>query len=321
MLSVASVIVVTAFPLVLKRTPHQAAWWGGILLLLSMIAFIGAFLLSGYVTVAYKAPSPGCGILLCGDGGIECTTTTIIPSEGELFGVFVLDDNMAAINNLVPAGGDVNVDPVVCLHYNDSLATSAETVTLLATTPSCPGEQAANTSVELNKVLQSCPAVRELLDNPYIQAQVVCGGYASFFALPKTNFDPYTFAISINASDLNNYTSLTESYEASPWTYITDIIRPYLPANSSLKSFIELKYQCQGGDISRFSTLCDTYEGYSVSKTGQYLTRATAATAGAVVFPTDKISKQLAITIEALSGFFGLVLLVIIGYLIKSKIK
>ena len=56
MLAVASVIVVTAFPLLLKRTPHQAAWWGGILLLMAMIAFIGAFLLAGFVTVADAPP-------------------------------------------------------------------------------------------------------------------------------------------------------------------------------------------------------------------------------------------------------------------------
>ena len=74
MLSVASVIVVTAFPLLLKRTPHQAAWWGGILLLMAMIAFIGAFLLAGFVTVAYKAPNPGCASLVCDDGGIRCMT-------------------------------------------------------------------------------------------------------------------------------------------------------------------------------------------------------------------------------------------------------
>ena len=72
MLAVASVIVVTAFPLLLKRTPHQAAWWGGILLLLSMIAFIAAFLLAGFVTVSYKAPTPGCASLKCNDGGVMC---------------------------------------------------------------------------------------------------------------------------------------------------------------------------------------------------------------------------------------------------------
>ena len=101
MLSVASVIVVTAFPLLLKRTPHQAAWWGGILLLMAMIAFIGAFLLVGFVTVAYKAPNPGCASLMCGDGGIRCTTYALNQVYSNV-GVYGLDPNEAALNNLVP---------------------------------------------------------------------------------------------------------------------------------------------------------------------------------------------------------------------------
>lgn len=312
MLSVASVIVVTAFPLVLKRTPHQAAWWGGILLLLSMIAFIGAFVLAGFVTVAYKAPGPGCASLLCEDGGIYCSTTTD-------YGDFVLDPNAAALNNLVPAGGDLDV---VCLRYNESVATSAETVTLYPTTPSCPGSDQFDNLWDWD----SCADVKELLKDEYVQQQVVCASPASFLSyLPTVTTDLDTFTIPINASLLSPYTTLTEWYQADTSNYITDLIvlDGGIDNNNTLKPYAGLTYQCQSNadDVSSYNTLCDSYSGLSVSKRGEYITEATAATAGAIVFHADKISRQLAITVEALSGFFGLVLLIIIRYLIKSKLN
>lgn len=152
MLAVASVIVVTAFPLVLKRTPHQAAWWGGILLLLSMIAFIGAFVLAGFVTVAYKAPVPGCASLRCNDGGIDCGTTVAVDNN---IGFYISDPNVAVLNNLVPADGDWLA---VCLRYNESDATSVETVMLPPATPSCPGSDEYENSWDWD----SCYDVREL---------------------------------------------------------------------------------------------------------------------------------------------------------------
>ncbi len=81
MLSVAPVIVVTAFPLILKRTPQRAAWWGGILLLMSVIAFVAAFVLAGFVTVRYNAPLAGCASLHCRNGGIPCLTEAYRPDK------------------------------------------------------------------------------------------------------------------------------------------------------------------------------------------------------------------------------------------------
>ena len=305
MLAVASVIVVTAFPLVLKRTPHQAAWWGGILLLLSMIAFIGAFVLSGFVTVAYKAPSPGCARLLCEEGGIYCGTTV---SMGDSAGGFWLDPNVAALNNLVPAGGDLNV---FCLRYNESVATSAEAVTLYPATPSCPGSN----KYEYTWEWDSCDDVKQLLEDDLVQQQVVCVSVANLASL-TTDLENYT--VPIDMSYLSPFTSLTQFYQADRSNYITDLIG--LDNNNTLKPYAELMYQCQSNE-DNFNTLCDSYDGVSVSKRGEYITEATASTAGAVVFHADKISMQLAITVETLSGFFGLVLLIIIGYLIKNKLK
>ncbi|KAL3145896.1 hypothetical protein ABBQ38_015264 [Trebouxia sp. C0009 RCD-2024] len=313
MLAVASVIVVTAFPLVLKRHPHQAAWWGGTLLLLSMIAFIGAFLLAGFVTVAYKAPDPGCASLKCQEGGVHCTTYAY---TGAVPGFYWLDPNVAALNNLVSAG---NGSYAVCLRYNASVATSAETVTLLPTIPGCPGADDFLT----NREWDNCPDIRELLENEYIQQQVVCMPPGSLpQALPTT--DSSTFTINISASTLRPYTSLTQFYQADRANYITDLIVPN-NVSQTLVSYAELTYKCHSrGDETApniYNTLCDVSQNLSVSKTGAYTTEATASTVGAVVFHADRISRQLAITVEALSGFFGLVLLIIVGYLIKSKIE
>ena len=318
MLSVASVIVITAFPLILKRTPHQAAWWGGTLLLLSMIAFIGAFVLAGFVTVAYKAPGAGCASLLCEEGGSHCGTAVFRDGGA---GGFVLDPNVAALNNLVPARGDLGI---VCLWYNESVATSADTVTLYPATPSCPGFP----DYEYDWQWDSCDDVKKLLEDDSVQQQVVCASPGSFLSFlstvtPVPDLENYTIPISMSL--LSPYSSLTEFYQADATNYITDLIGlgSEITNNNTFKSYAALTYQCRSNenDESSFNTLCDSYRGFSVSKRGEYIAQATASTAGAVIFHTDKISRQLAVTVEALSGFFGLVLLIIIAYLIKGKLK
>ena len=312
MLSVASVIVVTAFPLVLKRSPHQAAWWGGILLLISMIAFIGAFLLAGFVTVAYKAPDPGCASLLCEDCGIECTT---FADTVDNIGAFVLDPNMAALNNLVPANDG---SFAFCLQYNASVATSAETVTLYPVMPDCSGSD----QFAVDQQWDRCFDVRQLLESDYVQQQVVSASLQTLTeTLTQLSVDSNTYTIPISVSTLAPYTSLTEFYQADSENYLIDLLLPdYQFANRSLVPYAGLRYQChsQGDDTSNFNTLCDMYEGLSVSKRGESMTEATASM---LVLESDMISAQLAITVEELSGFFGLVLLIIIGYIIKSKIK
>ncbi len=75
---------------------------------------------------------------------------------------------------------------------------------------------------------------------------------------------------------------------------------------------------------STFATLCDISlpdSNLSLTRSGEYMTEGTASLSGATVFHADIISTQVATAIEALSGFFGLVLLIVIGYLIRSKVK
>lgn len=313
MLSVASVIVVTAFPLVLKRTPHQAAGWGGILLLLSMIAFVGAFVLAGFVTVAYKAPVPGCASLGCSKGGIYCDSDAYTDIDAGVR-YYYLDPNVAVLNNLVPADGD---PLAICVRYNESDASGAEVDMLHPTTPSCPADEEDD---------RNCHDVRELLEDENVQQQVVCGTPASFQTYFATNeFSSDAWSISVNWSTTPNITSLTEFYQYG--NYITALMNLNDGiGNQTVKlvTYLSMTYLCQSNadDEHSFDTLCDTNHGFlSVSKQGEYITAATASTTGAIVFYADKISAQLAVTVEVLSGVFGLVLVIIIGFLIKSKLK
>ena len=329
MLSVASVIVVTAFPLVLKRTPQQAAWWGGILLLLSMIAFVAAFLLSGFVTVAYKAPNPGCASLGCSEGGIECSTFAF-PDFAE----YELDPNVAVLNKLITADAD---SYAFCLRYNRSEAVDAETVMLYPTTLSCPGDNYED--------LDKCQAgvmrqLNELLDDRDVQRQVVCGTFASFHSHFQSHYALHYFSSDTSISDWSFpvnwhmlsldfgyvFANLTEFYWAGgDITQVLNLTNGNGNQTANLVPYAEMTYQCQSNavidDASKFDVLCEVLPRLSVSKTGEYITTATASTVGAIVFQADRISSQVAITVEVLSGVFGLVLLIIVGFLLKSKLK
>jgi len=90
-------------------------------------------------------------------------------------------------------------------------------------------------------------------------------------------------------------------------------------------SYYDLAIVCYStySEGSAFDTLCDTTLGLnlSVTKTGEYMTEAIAASNGATIFGVDLFSKQVATSIEVLSAFFGLVLVLIIVYLIRTKLK
>ena len=111
---------------------------------MAMIAFIGAFLLAGFVTVAYKAPNPGCASLMCGDGGNRCTTYASNQVYANV-GVYGLDPNVAALNNLVPLE---NGSAAICLQYNVSVTTSATITTLYPAMPECPGSSVDTTEAQ-----------------------------------------------------------------------------------------------------------------------------------------------------------------------------
>jgi len=311
MLSVASVIVVTAFPLILNRTPHQAAWWGGVLLLLSMVAFIAAFVLAGFVTVNYRAPNASCASLHCADGGVQCSTYAVSVNG---IGIFTLEPNVGVLNNM----GSSNLSPV-CVQYNASTATSDTITTLYPGNPECPGTTEYSSASDF----RNCTDVLSLLQSAPFQRQVVCMPQSSFpDALPTA--DSAGLTIPINSSQLAPYTSLTEFYQASDDHRITDLIST--PGNQTdLLSYYDLDIVCFStySEGAAFNTICDTTLGLnlSVTKTGDYMTEAVAASNGATIFGVDLYSKQVATSIEVLSAFFGLVLVLIIFYMITTKLK
>ena len=146
MLSVASVVVVTAFPLILKRTPQQAARWGGILLLMSVIAFITAFVLAGFVTVRYNAPLAGCASLHCRNGGIPCLTEAYRPDNVSCR-YYWLDQNVAALNHVINTSNGT----AWCITYNRSVAVGSST-TLYPAAPDC-------TYDNIDRIEDTCLAV------------------------------------------------------------------------------------------------------------------------------------------------------------------
>lgn len=311
MLAVASAIVVTAFPLILKRTPHQAANFGGGLLLLSMIAFIGAFLLAGFVTVNYKAPNPGCASLKCEDGGVACVTAIYAYQST---GLYVLDPNVAALNNLVPIGNGT----AICMQYNASVQANATITTLFPAKPEGPSTNNSSTH------FLECIDVHKPLEDANSQEQVFCTNLAGFPEnLPTTDYTNLT--IPISTAELLPYTSLTEFYEADPVSnWITDLFVTSGVQSNSLQPYSSFTYRCnsRGNNTKdKFNTLCNVTQDLSVTKTGEYMTEATASLSGATVFSADIVSTQVATAVEALSGFFALVLVIIIIYLIRSKMK
>ena len=308
-LSVASAIVVTAFPLLLRRNPHQAAYWGGTLLLLSLIAFIVAFLLAGFVTVAYKAPAPGCAALTCEDGGVVCSTAVINTTTA---GFYLLDPNQAALNNLGTNGTDA-----ICLRYSTAVAINATTMTLIPALVTCPG---TNINSDVGDFL-NCTAVRDLLEDDRVGQEVLCTSASNFPSqLPTTDTTNYT--IPFATSLLQGHSSLAAYYDANPLNYVTDLFSD--TNQQGLQAYAGFSYTCYSreNDTSKaFNPLCDTTQqpALSVTKSGQYMTEATASTSGARVFRVDITSMRVAHALEALTGFFGLVLLLIFGYLITAR--
>ena len=310
MLSVASAIVITAFPLLLNRTPHQAAAWGGILLLGSLIAFIVAFLLAGFVTVNYNAPVPGCASLSCEDGGISCVVTSGIGDES---GGYFVNADLTKLNLIANNGS-----AAVCLRYNASVATNASVMTLVPYYVTCPG---TNDNSDDSDFLD-CPDVRQLLESDRVQQEVVCVNEDNFpNQLPTADLDNYT--IPIDPSLLTGYTSLAQWYDADDENYITDLITDG-SFQQGLFAYASFSYSCysRGNDTFKaFNPLCNMDETLAVTRVGTFMTEATASVNGALVFGADATARQVAHAVEALAGFFGFVLLAIVVYLVKAKLQ
>lgn len=306
MLSVASVVVITAFPLLLKRTPHQAAWWGGILLLMSMLAFIAAFVLAGFVTVRYNAPLAGCSSLHCRNGGIPCLTEAYSP-QNVSYGYYWLDQNVAALNDIINTSNGT----AWCVTYNRSVVNGGIT-TLFPAAPDCAYDN-------IDGIEDTCVAVRQLLEDPVTQQGTVCMDSANFPAVLKSP-DSTTLALSIGRTIPN----LTDWFVHDPFSDILSLV----DAGQDLYAYSALDHVCISNATHphmQFDVLCDITTGItrnlSISKSGQYMTEATAASFGATVFNTDSLSTQVAIAVKVMCGFFALNLLIIAVFLARSKIQ
>ena len=311
MLSVASVIVVTAFPLVLNRTPQQAAWWGGVLLMVSMLAFIVAFLLAGFVTVGYQAPPQSCASLRCTQGGISCDfavySYSFEPQGKVLNSVFSMDPNVALLN------GVSNSDSAAaCVTYNQSVSHGTYS-TLYPWVPSIDF-----TSSSADK--QADEAITQLLTDPVLQAETVCMDVTNFPTAIDPHADTQTLAVNVSYDipNLGEFLTMNEVtlFDILPNCSFTQIF-PYLG----------LTYFCLSSTSDkamRSNVLCDatvqsTAGNLSVSKTGGYIQAQTAADSGAVLFDPDITAHQVSLAVKALAGAFAFILLIIIAFLLKSK--
>ena len=306
MLSVASVIVITAFPLLLKRTPHQAAWWGGTLLLMSMLAFIAAFVLAGFVTVRYSAPLAGCASLHCKNGGIPCLTEAYTPQSAS-YGYYWLDQNVANLNNII----DTSNGTAWCVTYNRSVVIG-DITTRYPAAPNCAYDN-------IDGIEDTCLAVRQLLEDPVTQQGTVCMDSADF---PGALNSPDITGLSISIG--RAIPNLTDWFVQNPFSNILSL----MDAGQGLYAYSELDNVCISNATHphmHFDVLCDITmditSNLSISKSGQYMTEATAASYGATVFNRDSLSKQVATAVKVMCGFFALTLLIIIVYLAKSKLQ
>lgn len=261
MLAVASAVVVTAFPLVLSRTPHQAAYWGGSLLMMSMLAFIVAFLLAGFVTIGYKAPSPSCSTLQCIEGGIACSFE-VAPFAYDDAGnanvtAFQLDGNVAALNPISSSSSSA-----VCATYNRSVSHGSTSSTLYPWVP--PLSFSANGGDNP----EAAEAVAQLLMDPIIQLQTVCMDVTNF----PTAIDPSLTETSLDVG---------VSYDIVNLAALVSTIGPLfeiLPNRSFINLFLYTSnYFCMSNeteDSMKFNVLCNSASqsetgNLSVSKTGE----------------------------------------------------
>ncbi len=160
----------------------------------------------------------------------------------------------------------------------------------------------------------SCPAVRQLLEDDITQLETVCMDIANLPAALNTT-DTNNLTITVNAAIPN----LTQFFTDNPLYALTDLFY----AGKDLFTYSSFDFVCLSNgtdDTMQYDVLCDTTnDELSISKSGEYMTEANAASFGAIVFSEDRISTQVATAIKALCGFFGLNLLIIVIYLAKSK--
>ena len=317
-LSVASTVVVTAFPLVLSKTPHQAVKWGGILLIVSMLSFIAAFLLAGYITVGYKAPAASCSNLLCTEGGIACRGQVLPWSEDQStfilaqtsMTVFGLDANVAALNSIAD-----HSSIAVCVTYNKSISYGSHTTLLPQFMPlSYPVVSQETTD-----------AVAQLYEDFTTQMLTVCMDRADMPHAIDPNIDRTTLEVNVSGDipDLPEYLIQTQ---LSLFNILPNA------DFEKLWSYVSLLVSCLSQNASKqmpYDVLCEQswkmvgpHAGNSsVDKTGAYIKAATAADSDAVMFGTDVTSQEVSRAVHALVGVFTLICLIIAVFLVRSKVN
>ena len=309
MLAVASAIVVVAFPLVLSRTPHAAAWWGGILLMVSMLAFIVAFLVAGFITVSYNAPPPNCSSLRCTEGGIQCNHRLggSTDDNGDLlYAYFQMDPNMASLNTISNASSAAE-----CITYNRSISYGNYSTLF----PWIPDGDYSNVEVTGPK---AAAAIQRLLQDPLVQAETVCADQANLPQAIDPEANPETFEVNVtyDIPDLAEFlvNSGTDVYNLLSNASFTELM-PYDGLN----------YVCLSNETAEamsFNVLCDqsnSSANLSVSKAGDYISAMNAADSSAVLFDVEITAQQVSKAIKALAGVFAFILLVIVVFLLKSK--
>jgi len=131
--------------------------------------------------------------------------------------------------------------------------------------------------------------VRELLEERLVQQQIVCLDYNNFPQALTSNED-YTIIINSTIVDLTQYFSQNPDQDIIDLLVLNDT-----NTATNLFGYDTLSYVCQSREDDAampFDTLCDiscASTNLSVTKTGQYLTEATASTNGAMVFHADII--------------------------------
>lgn len=318
-LSVASTVVVTAFPLVLSKTPHQAVKWGGILLIVSMLSFIAAFLLAGYITVGYKAPAASCSNLLCTEGGIACRGQVLPWSEDQAtfalaktnMTVFGLDANVARLNTIIPDDSSI----AVCVTYNKSISHGSYTTLLPQFMPfSYPVVSQETTD-----------AVAQLYEDLPTQMLTVCMARSDMPHAIDPNIDRETLEVNVSGDipDLPEYLLHTQLslFNILPngdfdklWSYVSLLVS-CLSQNTATQMpndvLCEQSWKMVGPHAGNSS----------VDKTGAYIKAATAADSDAVIFGTDVTSQEVSRAVHALVGVFTLICLTIAVFLVRSKVN
>ncbi len=214
---------------------------------------------------------------------------------------------MAALNHIINTSNGT----AWCITYNRSVVVGSTTM-LYPAAPDCAYDN-------IDGIEDTCLAVRQLLEDPVTQQGTVCMDSAQF---PTALNSPEntTLAISIGRTIQN----LTDWFIQNPFSNIFSLI----DAGQDLYAYSALDNVCISNATHphmKFDVLCDITtditSNLSISKSGQYMTETPASSFGATVFNRDSLSKQVAIAVKVMCGFFALNLLVIALYLARSKLQ